>query len=65
MSLSRRIEEIYVPEKKIARAAKAAEIAQARLHAAIREAHAAGMPLRTIAAAARMSHETVRRIVSK
>jgi hypothetical protein len=51
-------------EQKVARAATKAASALEGLAAAMKEAHAAGLSLRAIGAAAGMSHESVRRIVS-
>ena len=53
------------PEQKVARAAAKAASAREELELAIRGARDAGLPLRTIAAAAGMSHEKVRQIVSR
>lgn len=50
--------------QKVARAARKAASARQGLYAAIREARAAGLPLRTIAAVAGLSHERIRQIVS-
>lgn len=50
------------PEQRVARAARKAASARQELEAAIRDARAAGMSLRAIAAVAQMSHEAVRRI---
>jgi hypothetical protein len=49
-------------EQKVARAARKAASARQELDAAIREARAEGLPLRTVAAAAGVSYETIRRI---
>jgi ribosome-binding protein aMBF1 (putative translation factor) len=51
-------------EQKVARAARKAASARADLDDAIREARAAGLSLRTIAAAANLSPEWVRKIAS-
>ena len=51
-------------EQKVARAAYTAANARTNLDAAIREARAAGLPLRTIAKAAGLSPEWVRKIAS-
>ena len=53
------------PEQKVANAASKAALARQRLDDAIREAKAAGLPLRTIAKAAGLSPEWVRRIAAK
>jgi lambda repressor-like predicted transcriptional regulator len=53
------------PEQKVAQAAHTAAGARAGLEAAMREANDAGLSLRKIATAAGMSHESVRKIVSK
>lgn len=50
---------------KVERAAAKAAVAREGLDAAIREAHASGAPLRSIAQAAGVSHEQVRRILSR
>lgn len=50
--------------RKVRRAARKAAQARTGLEAAIREARAAGLPLRPIAAEAGLSPEWVRRIVS-
>ncbi len=50
------------PDQKVARAARKAASAREDLNVAIREARAAGLPLRTIATAANLSPEWVRRI---
>jgi len=50
------------PEKKVARAAHKTALARNELHQAIREARNEGLPLRTIATAAGLSPEWVRRI---
>ncbi len=52
------------PERKVARAARKAASARAELDTAIREARTAGLPLRTIAKAAGLSPEWVRKIAS-
>lgn len=51
--------------QKVARAAAKAAHWRAELEAAIRDARAAGVPLRTIAEAANLSHEHVRRIANE
>lgn len=51
--------------EKVERAAAKAAVSHDRLETAIREAHAAGQPLRKIAQAAGVSHEQVRRILSR
>ncbi len=51
-------------EQKVARAARKAASAREDLDTAIREARAAGLPLRTIAKAAGLSPEWVRRIAA-
>jgi hypothetical protein len=51
--------------RKVKRAAAKAAVSRERLEAAIREAHASGEALRKIAEAAAMSHESVRKIVSR
>jgi hypothetical protein len=48
--------------RKVERAAAKAAASREALEAAIRAARAQGVPLRTIAAAAGLSHEQVRRI---
>ncbi len=50
------------PAQKVVRAARKAASARQQMEAAIREARAAGLPLRTVAEAAGVSYETVRRI---
>jgi len=50
---------------KLERAAAKAAVSRDALHTMIREAHAAGMSLRTIAKAVGMSHEQVRRLTSR
>lgn len=45
--------------------ASRAVTARKHLEDAIRDAHTEGLPLRTIAEAAQMSHESVRRLVSQ
>lgn len=52
-------------EQKVTRAARKAASARQVLDAAIREARAEGLPLRTIAEAAGLSHEQIRRTVEK
>jgi hypothetical protein len=52
------------PEQKVERAAFRSVSARSALHLAIREARAEGLPLRTIAKAAGLSPEWVRRISS-
>lgn len=49
--------------RKVEKAAAKAASSRLALESAIREAHAAGEPLRTIASAAKMSHESVRRLI--
>lgn len=51
-------------EQKVSRAADKAALARQGLDDAIREARAAGLPLRTIAKAAGLSPEWIRRICS-
>lgn len=51
--------------RKIERAAAKAAVAREALESAIREAHENGLALRTIAEAAGVSHEQVRRIVQR
>lgn len=52
-------------EGKLERAAAKAAVARDALETAIRKAHGEGMALRTIGQAVGMSHEKVRRIVSR
>ncbi|HXH87245.1 MAG TPA: hypothetical protein VNI55_01380 [Gaiellaceae bacterium] len=52
------------PEQKVARAARKAASARQELDTAIREARGAGLPLRTIAKAANLSPEWVRKIAA-
>jgi len=52
------------PEQKVARAARKAASARQELDDAIREARAEGLPLRTIAKAAGLSPEWVRKIAA-
>ena len=51
--------------KKVKRAAAKAAGSREALEIAIRQAHSSGAALRTIADAAEMSHESVRKIVSQ
>lgn len=51
-------------ERKVARAARTAAATRLELDEAIREARVAGLPLRTIAAAAGLSPEWVRKIAN-
>lgn len=51
-------------ERKVARAADKAALALQNRDDAIREAREVGVPLRALASAAQMSHESVRRICS-
>jgi hypothetical protein len=52
------------PEQKVARAARKVALARQELDVAIREAREAGLPLRTIATAANLSPEWVRKIAA-
>ena len=47
----------------VKRAAAKAAVSRAALESAIRQAHENGAPLRAIAEAASVSHETVRRLI--
>jgi hypothetical protein len=51
--------------RKVERAAAKAALAREKLELAMREAHENGMALRKIAAAAGVSHEQVRRVLSR
>lgn len=51
--------------KKVERAATKAALAREKLELAMREAHENGVALRKIAAAAGVSHEQVRRVLSR
>ena len=53
------------PEKKVAKAAHNAQMSRRQLDIAIREARAAGLSLRTIAKAADLSPEWVRKIAAE
>ena len=51
--------------QKVRKAAAKVAASRERLELAVHEAHAAGKPLRMIATAAQVSHEQVRRILSR
>jgi len=51
------------PETKVQRAARASERARAALHAAVLDAHRAGLSNRQIAAAAGVTHRTVQQML--
>lgn len=51
--------------RKIERAAAKAAVAREKLELAMREAHESGLALRKIAEAAGVSHEQVRRVLSR
>lgn len=51
--------------RKVERAAAKAAVAREKLEVAMREAHASGEALRKIADAAGVSHEQVRRVLSR
>lgn len=53
------------PATKVARAARASERARAQLHAAVLDAHRAGLSNRQIAAAAGTTHRTVRQMLDR
>jgi len=56
---------VHTPEKRVRVAARRLEEAKRDLGIQVQDAHEKGLSLRTIAAAAGLSHEQVRRIVSR
>lgn len=52
-------------QTRLAQSAERYKAAREKLHSDIRDAHAAGISLRRIAAEVNMSHEQVRRLISR